>query len=93
MFDGHAVAIDGMITDLSETEARVFTRQGLTEDDTITVDLRSGGLWLFKTRGHVVWRRDDVLEPADASIGSGSRHLLYRPLRFRAQISAAAEWR
>ena len=70
MFDGHAVAIDGMITDLSETGARVFTRQGLTEDDTITVDLRSGGLWLFKTRGHVVWRRDDVLEPADASIGS-----------------------
>ena len=70
MFDGHAVAVDGIITDLSETGARVFTRQGLTEDDTITVDLRSGGLWLFKTRGHVVWRRDDVLEPADASIGS-----------------------
>ena len=70
MFDGRAVASDGIITDLSETGARVFTRQGLIKDDTVTVDLRSGGLWLFKTRGHVVWRKDDVLEPADASIGS-----------------------
>ena len=70
MFDGNAVASDGIITDLSETGARVFTRQGLTEDGTITIDLRSGGIWLFKTRGHVVWRRDDVLEPADATIGS-----------------------
>ena len=70
MFDGNAVASDGIITDLSETGARVFTRQGLTEDDTITIDLRSGGIWLFKARGHVVWRRDDVLEPADATIGS-----------------------
>jgi len=70
MFDGHAVASDGIITDLSENGARVFTRQGLTEDDTVTIDLRSGGIWLFKTRGRVVWRRDDVLEPADATIGS-----------------------
>ncbi|GEM_PF-3373251 len=69
LFDSHAVASDGIVADLSETGARVFTRKGLTEDDTVTVDLQSGGVWLFKTRGHVVWRRDDMLESVGSAQG------------------------
>ena len=70
MFDSHAVASDGIVADFSETGARVFTENGLTEDDTVTIDLRSGGVWLFKTRGHVVWRRDDMRESVAVNIGS-----------------------
>ncbi len=44
MFDSHAVASDGIVADFSETGARVFTENGLTEDDTVTIDLRSGGV-------------------------------------------------